>query len=77
MGPVVDGGRSRRRGRVVVAALLVDQRRPCTAVKLLCLLLLFDEGDVEVRVEEDGRRHEQGQRADQRQDQQGLKRIFT
>ena len=40
----------------------------------MCLLLLFDEGDVEVRVQEDGRGHEQGQRADQRQDQQRLKR---
>ena len=74
VGPVVDWGRSRRR-RVVVATLLVDRRCPCcTGVKLLCLLLLLDEGDVEVRVEEDGRGHEQGQRADQGKNQERLKR---
>ena len=34
--------------------------------------VLVDEGDVEVRVQEDGRGHEEGQNADQGQDQQGL-----
>ena len=31
-----------------------------------------DEWDVEVRVQEDGRGHEEGQHADEGQDQQGL-----
>ena len=64
VGPVVDGGM----GLVVVllAAPLPGARRRLAAVGPV------DEGDVEVRVQEDGRGHEEGQHADQGQDQQGL-----
>ena len=69
VGPVVDGGM----GLVVVllaAPLPGDRRR--RRRRLAAAVGPVDEGDVEVRVQEDGRGHEEGQHADEGQDQQGL-----